>query len=99
MNPIGSWGLASRSTRAERGVPFVSQQLIPIAYKGRTLEQFYKADLVCYEDIILELKAISQLADEHRAQVFNYLKATRKRLGILINFGSYPKLEYDRIVL
>jgi GxxExxY protein len=84
---------------AERGIPFASQRLLPIVYKGRTLKQFYKADFVCYDNIVVELKAIGQLADEHRAQVFNYLKATRMKLGILLNFGSYPKLEHHRIVL
>jgi len=83
---------------AERGVPFVAQRLLPIAYKGRALEQLYKADFVCYDKIIVELKAIGQLADEHRAQVFNYLKATHMKLGILINFGAHPKLEHHRIV-
>ena len=84
---------------SECGIPFAPQRLIPITYKGRTLDQFYKADFICYDSIIVELKAISQLTDEHRAQVFNYLRATRMKLGILINFGSYPKLEYQRIVL
>ena len=75
---------------AERGIPFASQQQLPIIYKGRTLEQFYKADFVCYDKIIVEVKAVSQLVDEHRAQVFNYLRATGMKLGILVNFCASP---------
>jgi GxxExxY protein len=82
----------------ERGIPFVPQQQLPIVYKGRTLLQFYKADFVCYDKIIVEVQAITELTEGHRPQVFNYLKATGMRLGILVNFGSYPKLEYDRVV-
>jgi GxxExxY protein len=82
-----------------RGIPFVPQQEIPTVYKGRTLLQFYKADFVCYDKIILEVKAINELTDAHRSQVFNYLKATGLRLGIIVNLGSYPKLESDRVVL
>jgi GxxExxY protein len=82
-----------------RGIPFVPQRELHIVYKGRTLKQFYKADFVCHENIIIEVKAVTQLANEHRAQTLNYLRATSLKLGILINFSSYPKLEYDRIVL
>ena len=84
---------------SDRGIPFVPQRELHIVYKERTLKQFYKADFVCYDKIIVELKAISQLADEHRAQTFNYLRATGTRLGILVNFGAQPKLEHHRIVL
>ena len=84
---------------ADRGIPFVPQRKLRIVYKKRTLKRFYKADFVCYHKIIVEVKAISQLVDEHRAQTFNYLRATGMRLGILVNFGAHPKLEYHRIVL
>jgi len=84
---------------SERGIPFVPQRKLPITYKGRILEQSYKADFLCYDKIVVEAKAVTQLADEHRAQVFNYLRATGMRLGLLINFGSYPKVEDERIVL
>jgi GxxExxY protein len=82
-----------------RGIPFVAQHELQIVYKGRTLEQTYKPDFVCYDKIIIEAKAVTQLDDAHRAQVFNYLRATGMRLGILINFCSYPKVKYERIVL
>ena len=84
---------------AERGIPFLAQRELQIVYNGRTLKQFYKADFVCFEKIVIEVKAVKQLADEHRAQVFNYLKATGMRLGLLINFGSHPKLEDECIVV
>jgi GxxExxY protein len=69
-----------------------------LEYKGRRLRQTYQPDFVCYEGIILEIKAVSKLADEHRAQVHNYLKATGLRVGLLVNFGHYPLIEHERIV-
>ena len=68
-------------------------------YREQELKQTYKPDFICYEKIILELKAVSELIDEHRAQVLNYLHATGYKLGVLVNFGHYPKLEYERIAL
>ena len=79
-------------------VPFIPRLTLPLAYKGRPLQQTYIPDLICFGKIILELKAVSQLVDEHRAQVHNYLKATGYKLGLLVNFHSYPKLQYERIV-
>jgi len=80
-------------------IPFRVQMPIALAYKGRPLKQRYVADVICYGKILVELKAVSTLADEHRAQVINYLHATGHRLGLLVNFGHYPKLEWERIVL
>ena len=74
-----------------RGIPHVSQQELKLAYKGTLLQQSYKPDLICYEQIILELKAVKEIAPEHKAQVINYLKASNLKLGLLINFGSHPK--------
>ena len=79
--------------------PFVAQPELGITYRNRQLRQTYRADFICYGKIIVELKAVSQLISEHRAQVLNYLNATGFQLGILVNFGSHPKLEYERIVL
>ena len=62
------------------------------------MKQVYIPDFICFERIIVEIKAVSKLCDEHRAQVHNYLKATGYRLGLLVNFGHHPKLEYERIV-
>lgn len=73
-----------------RGIPFETEKLITIAYKGHLLQRTYKADLVCYENILVELKSVEKLKTEHTAQVLNYLKATNLPLGILINFGETP---------
>ena len=68
-----------------------------LSYRGRILKQTYAPDYVCFEKIIVELKAVSALADEHRAQLLNYLPAAGFELGLLVNFGHYPGLEYERI--
>ena len=73
-----------------RGIPFETEKLITIAYKGHLLQRTYKADLVCYENILVELKSVEKLKTEHTAQVLDYLKATNLPLGILINFGETP---------
>ena len=82
-----------------RRVPFKSQPQLVLAYKGRPLKTKYIPDFLCYDKVIVELKAVSALTDEHRAQVQIYLRAAKLRLGLLVNFGHYPKLEYERIVL
>ena len=79
-------------------IPAIAQPALSLEYRGRILSQKYFADFVCYGKIIVELKAVSELTDEHRAQVLNYLKAARFELGLLVNFGHYPKLQYERIV-
>jgi len=83
----------------DQGIPFVAQPRLELSYKGRALKQGYTPDFVCYGKIVVELKAVSALADEHRAQMHNYLKATGHRLGLLLNFGHYPKVEAERIAL
>ena len=82
-----------------QGIPFESQKVLRLEYKGRLLKQAFVADFVCFGKVILELKAVSHLADEHRAQILNYLHATQFRLGLIVNFGHAPKLEWERIVL
>ncbi len=79
-------------------IPFKPQAELSLFYKGRLLKQRYVPDFLCFDKIVVELKAVSQLTDEHRAQVHNYLKATGHRLGLLINFGHHPQLESVRIV-
>jgi GxxExxY protein len=81
-----------------QGIPFRANDLLPLRYKDRPLKQKFKPDFVCFELIVVEIKAVSQLMDEHRAQVHNYLKATGLKLGLLVNFASHPKLDYERIV-
>jgi len=79
-------------------IPFEREKELEIRYKGMVLSKRYYADFICYDKIVLELKALDGLRPEHTAQVLNYLKATGYKLGILINFGT-PSLEYRRIVL
>lgn len=81
-----------------RGIPYEREKELTIDYKGETLNQTYKADFVCYGKIIVELKAVSEISDAHRSQVFNYLHATGFRLGLLLNFGCSDSLERERIV-
>ena len=73
-----------------RGIPFLSKPSQTLQYRERTLVQTFSPDFVCYDKIILEIKAVSALVDEHRAQVLNYLAATGCKLGLLANFGHYP---------
>jgi len=82
-----------------RGIPFESQKELKLSYKGDVLNLTYKPDLICYGSIIVELKALKVVEDIHRAQLFNYLKATGMRLGLLVNFGHYPKATVERIIL
>ena len=84
---------------ADLGIPYVAQKELPLAYKGRRLKRKFKVDFLCYEMVVLEIKAVSHLTDEHRAQVQNYLHATGLDLGLLVNFGHYPKLENERIAM
>jgi GxxExxY protein len=83
----------------KRGIPYDREKELKINYDGIELRQTYKADFVCYGEIIVELKAVSMLDSSHRAQVYNYLHATGYRLGLLLNFGSDSELERERIVL
>ena len=84
---------------AAQALPFSTRQPLPLAYKGRPLQQTYVPDFICFGKIIVELKAVSKLTDDHRAQVHNYLRATGHRLGLLVNFGHFPKVEHERIAL
>ena len=81
-----------------RGIPYEREKELNIYYDGKILKQAYKADFVCYDNIIVELKAVSKLDDSHRAQVFNYLKATGYKVALLYNFGAAEGLEYERKV-
>ena len=82
-----------------RGIPFKPQTEIQIFYKGVPLRQTYRADIVCYDKIIIELKAVKNLLPEHSAQLQNYLRATGMKLGLLVNFGHSPKVELVRIAM
>jgi len=79
-------------------IPFVARQPLTLDYKGRTLTKTYEPDFVCFDKIIVELKAVSTITDDHRAQLLNYLNATETRVGLLVNFGHHPKVQYERMV-
>jgi len=81
-----------------QGVPFASQATLPLSYKQRALKQKYMPDFICFDKIIVEIKAVSTVIDNHRAQVINYLKATGFKVAYLINFSHYPHLQHERII-
>jgi GxxExxY protein len=83
---------------SRRGIPFEAQRPLSILYKGQRLKKEYIADLICYGQIIVELKALERLSGREEAQLLNYLKATGYHVGLLINFGNSPKLEWKRFV-
>jgi GxxExxY protein len=80
-----------------KGIPFKSQPVVQIAYKGMPLNKTYQPDFVCYEEVILEIKTLDKLSGVEQAQLINYLKATGLEVGLLVNFGS-KSLEYKRLV-
>ena len=82
----------------DSNIPFYWEHQIEISYKAKPISHFYIADFLVYDKIIIELKSVTELSNNHTAQVINYLKATNHKLGILVNFGS-KSLEYKRIVL
>lgn len=82
-----------------RSIPFVAEEKLTIKYKGKELQQTYRADFVCYNKIIIELKSSKEVLPVHSAQLINYLKITGLRLGLLVNFGAYPKATVDRFAL
>jgi len=84
---------------AARGIPFQAQVDLRLSYKDKPLLQAYKPDFVCYGGIIVEIKAVKEIAPEHEAQLLNYLKATGMKLGLLVNFGSHPKAIIKRFAL
>ena len=84
---------------ADPGIPFVAPPRLNDSFKGRPLKQTYEPDFVCSGNILLAIKAVSKLTDEHRAQVHNCLCATGYRLAVLVNFGHCPKVEAERIAL
>ena len=81
-----------------RNIPFEREMKLPIIYKGHVLDKYYVADFVCYDHIIVELKALEKLTMEHQYQVLNYLNITQKKLGLLINFGESP-LKFKRLIM
>jgi GxxExxY protein len=82
----------------DQSIPAVEKSPLRLEYKGRELKQKYEPDFLCFGKIVVEIKAVKSLSDEHRTQVVNYLKATGMELGILINFGHFPKVQHERFV-
>lgn len=80
-------------------VPYESQKDIRLYYREELLQQSFRADFVCFGSVIVEIKAVKEIAPEHQAQILNYLKASRIRVGLLVNFGKYPKPTVDRFIL
>ncbi|MBS1795855.1 MAG: GxxExxY protein [Acidobacteria bacterium] len=97
LEPVYQEALTIEFSR--RMIPFESQKKLKIEYKGIVLEKTYQADFVCYDRIIVELKAETGLCSRDVAQVLNYQRAAKRRVGLLFNFGSVGKLEWKRFVL
>lgn len=83
----------------DRKIPNKPQQEIHIKYKGKMLKKCYIGDLICYDKIIVEIKVVDHLSLRDEGQLLNYLKATGFQVGLLINFGSFPNLEWKRLIL
>ena len=81
-----------------RGIPHGREMELPVFYKGQRLACEYRADFVCFDAVIVELKAVSELSGAHEAQIINYLEATGSEVGLLINFGG-ESLQYKRFIL
>ncbi len=84
---------------SRRGLPFEPQAELTIEYKGQPLKKKYVADVVCFNQIIVELKALDRLTGVDEGQLLNYLKMTRMKVGLLINFGSPARLEWKRYII
>ena len=80
------------------GIPFEREKELLIYYKNRKLQKKYKSDFICYNQILIELKALNYLTSEHESQIINYLKVTNLKIGFLFNFGE-KSLKYKRFVL
>ncbi|RYD32775.1 MAG: GxxExxY protein [Verrucomicrobiaceae bacterium] len=83
-----------------RAIPFVSRIPLDLEYKGMKLRKKYEPDFFCcFEQVVLEIKAAKSIDDSHRAQLMNYLRATNTKVGLLVNFGHYPKAQFERFAL
>lgn len=82
----------------QQGIPFFAQYEVSLSYKQEELKQKYKPDFLCFDNIVVEIKAVKELTNKHQAQVINYLKATGVEIGLLVNFGSHPSVEIKRLI-
>lgn len=97
LEPVYHEALSVEFTR--RNIPYLAERELELYYKDTRLEKKYYADFVCFDQIIIELKVVPGITNIEVAQLLNYMKITRMRLGLLINFGSQPKLEWKRYVI
>ena len=97
LEPVYQEAFAIELTR--RSIPFEREKELSIHYKDVKLDKKYYADFVCFDEIVVELKVIPRLGNIEYAQIINYMKITRHRVGMLMNFGSSPKLEWKRFVV
>ena len=82
-----------------REIPFLCKPELALEYKGRSLRKRYEPDFVCYENLVLEIKAAKAIDDSYRAQLMNYMRATKTSIGLLVNFGHFPKVQHERFVI
>lgn len=82
-----------------RSIPFQTKAELTVTYKDRLLTTVYRPDLLVFDEIVVELKAVTSLASEHEAQLFNYMRISKKRVGYLVNFGAPKGLEWKRFIL
>ncbi len=97
LEPVYQECLAKEFQRMD--IPFGAQIPLTLAYKGEPLVQTYRPDFICFDKIIVELKACESIAPQHKLQVLNYLRSTNLRLGLIVNFGSAAKVQIDRVIL
>jgi GxxExxY protein len=82
-----------------RDIPYIAQPELKLTYRDRELKKSYQPDFVCYDLVIVEIKAVQEMSSDHYAQLLNYLNGTSLDVGLLANFGHYPKLEYKRMIV
>ena len=82
----------------ERHIPFVREARLPVHYRGRLLPLFYTVDFICYDEVLVELKALRAIGPVEEAQLINYLRVARRSRGLVLNFGA-ASLQHKRIVL
>lgn len=82
-----------------RGIPYYTKRELQVFYKNRCLETVYKPDLLVWDSIVVELKAISDLTSDHEAQLFNYMRIAKQPVGYLLNFGKKGGLQWQRFIL